>query len=371
MKEKINVLIPSGHSTWAMPIVNCLSYHKNFKLFLLSEKEYTAAKYSKFISYYKYYCQLNDDLYKIKIINEEVKQNDISIVIPLDEEENIFFIKNLNEISDKTKVLALPSLLSMETATDKWKLNNFLELNKIPKPDTLNYPSKTFLNDIEEGFSFPALIKPLDSEGGNGIIKFNNKNEFKTFFNEASVGEFILQEFVDGYDIDCSVLCSNGEILAYTIQKCNILANNPYSQQLGIEFLDNIEVLKIVKRLMNKFNWSGIAHIDLRYDKKANDFKVIEINGRFWGSIEASRAAGINFPYLVCQLALGKEVVFKKVKHIKYMRVKGFIKILKNHPLSFFKDNLINNNTDFISILKDPLPNLFKLKEKLKIYLFR
>lgn len=366
MKEKINVLIPSGHSNWVIPIINCLSYHKNYKLFLLSEKEYTAAKYSKYISYFKYHYQLNDDLYKIEIINREIVQHNISIIIPLDEEENAFFIKNSNKISDKAKVLILPPLSSYETATDKSKLNTFLRLNNFPNPITINYPSETFLNDIENDFCFPVLIKPIDGEGGNGIVKLNNKHEFKTYFNESLLRQFILQEYIDGYDIDCSVLCFKGEILTYTIQKCNILANNPYSQQLGIEFLDNTEVLNVVKRLMHKLNWSGVAHVDLRYDKNSDDYKVIEINGRFWGSIEASRAAGINFPYLVCQLTLGKEVVFKKFKQINYMRVRGFIKNLKCHPLSFFNLKLIYYNTGITPILKDPLPYLFKLKEKLK-----
>lgn len=368
MKEKINILIPSGHSPWTIPTINCLSFNSNYKLFLLSAKKHTAAKYSRYISYYKFHHKMNNDLDKIYIINQEVERHNISIIIPLEEEENIFFIKNSNKISSLAKIIPLSSLSSYETAINKWKLNGFLQQKNIPNPLSLNYPSKDFLKKVEDDFHFPVLIKPSNSEGGKGIVKFNTKSEFEAYFNGNIRDEFLLQEYVEGYDIDCSVLCLSGEILTHTIQRGSILANNPYAQQLAIEFLDNNEVYIIVKKLMLALDWSGVAHIDLRYNKNSDEYNVIEINGRFWGSMEASRMAGINFPNLICELALGKDVVHKEYEHIKYMRWKGFLKNLKNNFFSIFNFGLIINNTGAIAVLKDPMPSMFKIKEKLRFY---
>ena len=365
MKEEINVLIPSGHSSWALPVINCLSYYSQYKLFLLSAKKSTATKYSRYISYYKFYDQLKNDNERIKIINEEVNQNSISLVIPLDEEEIIFFIKNSDKISKLAKIIPLSTLASYEKAIDKCKFNLFLQKNKLPHPNTIPFSERSFLNRVHQEISFPALIKPCVGQGGKGIVKFNSLDDFNAFYNKNEE-EYVIQEYVEGYDIDCSVLCSKGNVLAYTIQKCNLYANNPYSQQLGVEFLDNKQVLKIVKELMAALDWSGIAHVDLRYDEKSKSFKIIEINARVWGSIEASLAAGVNFPILICQLAFGKKVNSTKYKHIKYMRIQGFIKNLKKNPLSIFNFKLIFKNTGAVEVLRDPLPSAYKVIEKLR-----
>ena len=62
---------------------------------------------------------------------------------------------------------------------------------------------------------------------------------------------------------------------------------------MGVEFLYEDKLLKSVMILIKPLNWSGITHIDMRYDEKTNNFKVIEINPRFWSSIEASLFAGV------------------------------------------------------------------------------
>lgn len=366
MSAAINVLIPSGHSSWALPVINCLSYYSKFRIFLLSAKKRYAAKFSRHIAYHKFYPGLNDVNDKINIINEEISQNSISIVIPLDEEEIIFFINNSSKFFQAAKIIPLPSITSYKNAIEKSRLNIFLNDSGIQTPNTINFPSNNFLINVEKNLSFPVLIKPSIGQGGEGIFKINTFNEFKRVFKEKQ-GEFILQEYIDGFDIDCSVLCSNGEILTHTIQKCYISANNPFNQQLGVEFLDNEEVYKIVKKLMSTLDWSGVAHIDLRYDNKSKTYKIIEINARFWGSVEASRVAGINFPYLICQLTLGEEIEKQKFKHIKYLRLKGFLKKLKKNPLMLFNFKLIKNNTGFIEVIKDPMPSIFKLKEKIKV----
>lgn len=363
MGSRLNVLIPDGNSTWTLSVLNCLCQNSDYQIFVLSNKKRTPAKYSKHTSYYKYYKRTTDKNW-LEVLSREIESNKISVIIPIAENEIRFFIINAHLLPDFVKVIPLPQLNNFETAIDKHKLSKFLDVNNLPHP-RFNYLDRLSLNSKKElDLQFPILIKPLHEKGGDGILKFNSQSKLDNYLKKHSdLNEVFVQEYIDGYDIDCSVLCLNGKILVYTIQRGNLLGHNMFAPQLGFKFVKNQNVLNVVKQLMLKLNWSGIAHIDLRYDKKANDFKVIEVNARFWGSIEGSKFAGINFPHLAIQLALNNTIEPVQFKEIEYMRLKGVLKTIKRKPSFLFKKNFLLNNSETRSFLKDPIPTCYRFIE--------
>jgi predicted ATP-grasp superfamily ATP-dependent carboligase len=176
----------------------------------------------------------------------------------------------------------------------------------------------------------------------------------------------VLQEFIEGYDIDCSLLCNDGKFKAYTIQKGILFGNQKYAPAIGLQFLINDRLLEVVKQLMESLKWSGVAHIDLRYDKETSDYKVIEINGRFWSSLDASAAAGVNFPYLY---SLKEDELLKSkilYKEIQYLNLKGLLKTVVKKPQLIFMYKYLKNNTALPLLISDPMPSVIMLLNKLK-----
>ena len=45
--------------------------------------------------------------------------------------------------------------------------------------------------------------------------------------------------------------------------------------------------------------------IEFKKDIQENVFKLMEINGRFWGSLQLAILSGVDFPYLLYKLAIG------------------------------------------------------------------
>jgi predicted ATP-grasp superfamily ATP-dependent carboligase len=59
-------------------------------------------------------------------------------------------------------------------------------------------------------------------------------------------------------------------------------------------------------RLLGPLRWHGVAMLEYKRDLRTRDRFLIEVNGRFWGSLQLAVDAGVDFPYLGFQLALGR-----------------------------------------------------------------
>jgi len=63
------------------------------------------------------------------------------------------------------------------------------------------------------------------------------------------------------------------------------------------------------ERLLKALNWQGIAMVEFKQDRKSGRFMLMEINGRFWGSLQLAIDAGVNFPVLLTLSAIGQKIV--------------------------------------------------------------
>jgi len=61
-------------------------------------------------------------------------------------------------------------------------------------------------------------------------------------------------------------------------------------------------------RLLKALEWHGVAEVEFRMDSRDSIPKLMEINGRFWGSLEVAIASGVDLPYLLYKLAVEGEV---------------------------------------------------------------
>lgn len=363
IKNNFSILVIVGKNNLSMFVVHCLSQVRNISIYLISSEEFSEIKHSSKISNYTYFNNLNDDRYWIDGINKEIEKFNINLVMPIDEYGIRQAVRHKNFINPIANLVILPSLESFDTSNDKELLWKHMKKYEIPCPKT--YLTNGIIN--EEEINFPILIKPIEGGGGKGIFIIEKVEAFREYFSVNQPNySYIIQEYISGYDIDCSVLCKNGKVLAYTIQKGTLVGENDFVPKIGLEFLKNKDLLTIVKKLMRSLNWSGLAHIDMRYDEKENTFKVIEINPRCWESIEGSEIAGVNFPLLHALKSL--KIKFKKPKYhqVKFLNLLGLKKSFKNNKLSILKIKFIFNNTPIKYFKKDPIPLFFILYYKIK-----
>lgn len=66
------------------------------------------------------------------------------------------------------------------------------------------------------------------------------------------------------------------------------------------------EVLAGCERLLDALGWEGVAMIEGKRDDECGGWRVMEINGRFWGSLQLAIDAGVDFPRLLVDAVLGR-----------------------------------------------------------------
>lgn len=59
-------------------------------------------------------------------------------------------------------------------------------------------------------------------------------------------------------------------------------------------------------RLLRHVRWHGVAMVEFKWDERTETPVLMEVNGRFWGSVQLAIDAGVNFPLLLYQMATGQ-----------------------------------------------------------------
>jgi predicted ATP-grasp superfamily ATP-dependent carboligase len=57
--------------------------------------------------------------------------------------------------------------------------------------------------------------------------------------------------------------------------------------------------------LLDAFGWEGVAMVEFKVDQSSGVPYLMEVNGRFWGSLQLAIDAGVDFPRLLVERALG------------------------------------------------------------------
>ncbi len=363
-----SILIPDGESPLLIFVVNCLAEVSNIKIYIMSSVKSNSVRYSRYNSNYRYYPKTDNDAHWIQQINDEVKKHKIDVIVPIYEIGISRIIKNNKYLDKNVKLVPLPDLETFQIAINKYELIKHCRRHHIPIPDSFlvaNNRQSTSSNFGE--IDFPVIIKPIKNCGeGRGIFSFNTSNELILHLQKKTDHPILVQKYIKGYDIDCSVLAKEGKIVAYTIQQGNLPGSNPYKPHLGLEFKKNDELFEIVKKLIASLHWNGIVHIDMRYDQENDQYVVIEMNPRFWTTVDASHLMGVNFPYLSILQALEKDFPLPTYRKENYLSLKGFVKMSRKNLLFLLRWKYIIRNTQLRYVIVDPIPTIYKFVDRTK-----
>ena len=299
-------MMMDGGGQVALPVARCLGQVPGLSLHVVSDEAAVPLRFSRHRTSF-HVRPLATDEQRLAAAHDVIRRVRPDVLLPVLGDDVRFLSQHAASLPPDVQLAPTPPVDAFDTVVNKWRLAQFLEQHGLPGPATILYTADDAFERRLAALTFPVLIKPVRGSSGNGIRQFDTPDALRDALQQQpdAQGLTIVQELLPGYDIDCSVLCQDGAFLAYTIQRGFMARPGAFAPPAGIEFVHDEQVYDVTRRLMAALGWTGVAHVDLRVDQRDGQVKILEINARYWTSLEGSLKAGVNFPHLHVLAGLG------------------------------------------------------------------
>lgn len=285
---------------------------KGLEVHALSHTRLAPGLYSRYVSHYQIVPDpsKHPDQYAEKVMSL-IRKEKFDCIIPLEESSTSIFLKNRTEI-EKYSSLPLASEKSFHIANDKSAVLALAKQLNIPTPKTFCPHSEAELQQALAELDFPIIIKPTNSSGSRGLHKIKNREEFDRIYPlvQKKYGNPLIQECIDtsGQGVGVGILALNGKVLVdFSYKRLREFPVNGGPSTLR-ESTHQENIKRWAAQLVQELQWTGVAMVEFKTDPKDGVPKLMEINPRFWGSMDLAEVSGVHFPYLLYEMAMGKNI---------------------------------------------------------------
>ena len=241
-----------------------------------------------------------------------LRQHPHDVIFPLDDVPLFLCVQHKEALSKYVHVPA-PNLETTLIALDKAETLKFAMENGIPCPRTYFIKDLQKLRFLSEIIPYPAVIKPRLSSGSRGIAYVRKKEDFISTYEQVhkNYPYPIVQEWipVGGDAFGVSVLFDQKtELKAVFVHKRlreYPVSGGPSTLRISVE---NYELQEMAVHLLKALKWYGVAMVEFKVDPRDSVPKLMEINPRFWGSVQLAIVAGVDFPFFLYQIATGQQI---------------------------------------------------------------
>lgn len=277
-----------------------------------------------------------------------VKRHNIDLLLPVADKTLLSVLEFQTDLFDTVEI-PFPDHHTIMRASDKFGLFRLAKECKIPIPQTIFVERLTeeIASTCEE-LEFPIVIKPARSifrqEDGfedAGVVYAHSPAEIRSLVEERKYLQehpFLIQERIIGSGIGYFVLLAKGRPIAeFSHQR--IREKPPsggvsvYSESIAV----NADVREYALRLLRELNWSGIAMVEFKLDQRTNTPILMEINGRFWGSLQLAIDSGVDFPKLLVEASNNGSYRTEKIEFMEHHRWRWLLGDLDNLLLRCLK----------------------------------
>jgi predicted ATP-grasp superfamily ATP-dependent carboligase len=365
---KMRVLVTDGHFRKTLAVVRSLG-RKGVQVTVGERTFLNTSFFSKYCARRLIYPSPRQAQNQfIEFFLKEIKKNHYDCLFPMEEETLLLLAKHHSEISQYTYLLS-PDLKKIEFVRDKSNLMQFAEKMGIPTPRTF-YVSPSLPLPLDS-IPIPAVIKPRISSGSLGILYVKKKEDLIPSYQRVHE-RFpfpIVQEWIpDGggvYGFSALYDENSNVKAAFVHKKVRMYPVQGGPSTLG-EGVEHPQVMEMGLSLLKSLNWVGVGMAEFKVDPRDGMPKLMEVNPRFWGSLQLAIVSGVDFPYLILKMA--RRESFEPILHyavgkrFRWLLLGDFLHFFNNpqrfhlHP-SFF--DFFDPNTCYdVASKDDPLPFL-------------
>ncbi len=308
------ILVLDGETRSALAVVRSLGKRPGLKLVVASHLNRSLAQSSKYCSK-SLLCpdpRLRPRDFTLWLENT-IPCVQPSFLLPLTNTSLELSYAAVEQIHDTSFSFPFVSRETFNFVNDKAKLCDYASKLGIKIPSSLVLENQRDWRTVPElkSFPFPGCLKPVLSETRVGqhfekppVLYPNSLDELFDMHESALKSRFgdtrfLLQERIVGVGIGVFALFKDGEAIASFCHR-RILEKPPSGgvSVLSESIPEQNPTSSLALSLLRSLKWNGVAMVEFKRNSAGEDY-LMEINPRFWGSLQLAISCGRDFPSLM------------------------------------------------------------------------
>ncbi len=390
----MDIIILDGHLKSALAAVRSLGKH-GVRVICASDRDSAMGLHSRHCAQtFIYPSPAKDCQAFIDAIVELARNTGNKPLIYAFSDETFLPISDERQKLEKYATFILSDKESIEVAFDKAKTLSLAKKLDVPHTNYYEVASLDDIEDLAQTLSYPVVIKPRHScvWKDNVGIKGTASYAFTSAELVSKAAEIhtetgmwpLIQDFIKGEEYGIEMLCQKGKIVAVSAHK-RIRSLDPTGGAAVVkETICDDDNARIMEKYARKFSqellWDGVMMIEFKMDEREGILKLLEINGRFWGSLPLAVCSGVDFPYLFFKQARGDIMDEERemIRSRSNIRSRHFLGDVHNLLLTLFKNDKMRDIVypkkweafkDFFTLHKNQRYDVISLND-LKPFLF-
>jgi len=300
----------------------------------------------------------------------ELSERRYDMLMPMDD-ETVFITSQNRDLIEKYTNVPVPDFTTLMKAKDKAQTIQIATQQGVPCPKTIFINDISKIEEVADNLGYPVVIKPKESSGSRGIAYVRRREDLVDSYLKIHLKYRLpmIQEYIPAGGESCGVfllLNKNHEaraVFAHRRLREFPLTGGPSTLR---ESVHRPEAVEMAIKLLRAMKWYGIAMVEFKEDPRDGQYKIMEINPRFWGSLQLSILAGVDFPYLLYKMRMDGDVEpvteYPEGLRCRWLLPGDILHFICNPQRfklkpSFFNFSRNNRQDDFIS-WQDPGPTL-------------
>lgn len=309
------MLITDGNERAALAVTRALG-REQVEVIVGAETQRSLASSSRYCRQsFVYPSPYQDPEGFVVTLLEMVRKHDVDALFPISDIAMHVIGPERAQFERFTRMPSPPAEVFQEIS-DKYRLMQRAVSEGVGIPETIFVPDGNLEGIIDTITDFPVVVKPGCSLVKDGrqwkktsVCYAESRKELLRFYQEKAYlrSPSLIQQRVIGAGEGLFVLMQEGTPLAMFAHRR--LRERPPSGGVSV-LRESIALPKAMVeatlKLLQHVKWHGVAMVEFKVDRNSQRPLLMEINGRFWGSLQLAVDAGVNFPLRLLNMAIGQ-----------------------------------------------------------------
>jgi predicted ATP-grasp superfamily ATP-dependent carboligase len=249
----------------------------------------------------------------VRAVGQYVSTHRIDVVLPISEAALLAVLSSPEDLAGAT--VPFPPLHTFRAVTDKRALGEVARRIGLAVPPQWEVLTPADADHIDvDALSFPVVLKPARSVGEHEGVRSKqtvrharDASELRTQLAALPAAAFpvLVQRRLIGPGCGVFLLRWN-DVTVASFSHRRIREKPPaggvsvYAEAVA----PDPALVAQSERLLAALDWNGVAMVEYKMDASTGIAYLMEVNGRFWGSLQLAIDAGVDFPALLVQCVL-------------------------------------------------------------------